>query len=377
MPVVLALALLLASAAPLAAGAQDAPPRPAISYQGRLLEASVPVTGSRSMTFAILDAEGAEAWSSGALTVNVSGGLYAVVLGKSPMPAIPEAVLGKAGLRLRLKVGATVLTPDVDLVPALQARAAFQFTGALAGDVEGTQEATVVTSLQGRPLDLLSAAPTAGQALVFDGTRWAAAAVAGPQGATGAAGPTGPQGLQGVAGAVGPTGPQGPQGLQGDAGAVGTASPDAAAALQVDSTTQGFLAPRLTAAQRAAIAAPADGLLVYQPDGARGLYAYDATGAAWTGPLSTATGTVTGVPALEGEGEPEAGFVAQEVAEVIPSASVAPADAATALWGLRYEQVLPYTVKAVQELKEENDVLRAELEQLKGELAELKALLRR
>ena len=52
----------------------------------------------------------------------------------------------------------------------------------------------------------------------------------------------------------------------------------------LNSTSQGFLAPRMTAAQRAAIAVPADQLLVTQTDGDsanRGLWRYDITSAAW------------------------------------------------------------------------------------------------
>lgn len=46
-----------------------------------------------------------------------------------------------------------------------------------------------------------------------------------------------------------------------------TFTPDGSALLELRSTTQGLLAPRMTAAQRAAIANPAPGLLVYQTDG--------------------------------------------------------------------------------------------------------------
>jgi hypothetical protein len=61
---------------------------------------------------------------------------------------------------------------------------------------------------------------------------------------------------------------------------IGTgASINASARLQVDSTTQGVLLPRMTATQRAAIASPAEGLIVVQTDGTQGLYLY--IGAAW------------------------------------------------------------------------------------------------
>jgi hypothetical protein len=56
--------------------------------------------------------------------------------------------------------------------------------------------------------------------------------------------------------------------------AVGTVTINASAKLQIDSTTQGFLPPRMTAAQRAAIASPVEGLIVFQSDGVVGLYLY-------------------------------------------------------------------------------------------------------
>ena len=130
----------------------------------------------------------------------------------------------------------------------------------------------------------------------------------------------GPNGLQGPQGPGGATGPQGPagsnasvtasnglsaasgvvklggtalaaatdiplagnsltfSGASGNVG-VGTAAPVSSAKLEVSSTTQGFLPPRLTAAERAAVASPVAGLLVFQTDGTQGIYYY--TGVAW------------------------------------------------------------------------------------------------
>lgn len=56
--------------------------------------------------------------------------------------------------------------------------------------------------------------------------------------------------------------------------------PDASAMLDVSSTTKGLLIPRMTGEQRAAIMAPANGLIVYQTDnallhGPRGFYLWD------------------------------------------------------------------------------------------------------
>ena len=66
---------------------------------------------------------------------------------------------------------------------------------------------------------------------------------------------------------------------------IGTATPDASAALDVAGTARGLLVPRLTAAQRAAIAAPATGLLVFQTDGAQPGFWFNAgtpAAPAWT-----------------------------------------------------------------------------------------------
>ncbi|MBE0660884.1 MAG: hypothetical protein IH597_00305 [Bacteroidales bacterium] len=53
------------------------------------------------------------------------------------------------------------------------------------------------------------------------------------------------------------------------------------AMLDVQSTTLGFLAPRMTQAERDAIVSPADGLLVYQINGEKGFYFYDASSQTW------------------------------------------------------------------------------------------------
>ncbi|HLC82255.1 MAG TPA: hypothetical protein VJI69_00400 [Bacteroidia bacterium] len=64
----------------------------------------------------------------------------------------------------------------------------------------------------------------------------------------------------------------------------------ASAMLDITSTTSGLLVPRMTAAQRAAIAAPATSLLVYQTDaGAMGIGFYFYNGTAWV-PFGTNNG---------------------------------------------------------------------------------------
>ncbi len=195
-------------------------PAPVLAYQGRLLEATLPVTGTRSFTFAILDGTGAELWNSGAQSVAVNTGLYGVELGAAPMPAIPTSVLAQANLKLRVTVSDIHLSPDTDLVPALQARSAFEVSGAFAGDISGTQNTITLLRLQGIPLDLTTNVPTPGQGLVYNGAKWV------PGNVSGTAGPQGPQGFTGPAGAAGAAGTQG---IAGPAGAEGVAGPAGAA----------------------------------------------------------------------------------------------------------------------------------------------------
>ncbi|MCC6599564.1 MAG: hypothetical protein IT223_02705 [Crocinitomicaceae bacterium] len=56
--------------------------------------------------------------------------------------------------------------------------------------------------------------------------------------------------------------------------------PAASAMLDVSSTDQGMLIPRMTATQKAAIAAPVQGLMIFQTDGDSGFWYYD--GLSWT-----------------------------------------------------------------------------------------------
>jgi sugar lactone lactonase YvrE len=58
---------------------------------------------------------------------------------------------------------------------------------------------------------------------------------------------------------------------------IGTTTPNNSAQLEIQSTSKGLLLPRMTAAQRAAISNPAQGLLVYQIDGSIGIYHFDGT----------------------------------------------------------------------------------------------------
>ena len=58
---------------------------------------------------------------------------------------------------------------------------------------------------------------------------------------------------------------------------IGTAAPNSSAVLELKSTSQGLLLPRLTSLQRAAIAFPPAGLLIFQTDDPSGLYYYNGT----------------------------------------------------------------------------------------------------
>lgn len=214
----LALALVSLPALP-ALVAQPVPPIPVLAYQGRLTESGLPVTGNRTFVFSILDGGGAELWTSGNQTVPVNSGLYAVLLGAAPMPTIPTTLLAQPNLKLHVVVSGTALAPDTDLVPALQARSAFEVTGAFAGDLGGTQNATTLLQLQGVPLDLTTAPPASGQGLVYNGTKWVPGTVASTPGPAGPQGPAGPEGPLGPIGPTGLTGPAGPQGPTGPSGA--------------------------------------------------------------------------------------------------------------------------------------------------------------
>lgn len=56
---------------------------------------------------------------------------------------------------------------------------------------------------------------------------------------------------------------------------IGTNVPDGSAALEVKDSARGILIPRMTATQRTSIASPAEGLMVYQIDGAKGFWYWD------------------------------------------------------------------------------------------------------
>jgi hypothetical protein len=70
---------------------------------------------------------------------------------------------------------------------------------------------------------------------------------------------------------------------------IGTITPNSSAMLDVTSTTQGMLTPRMTTAQRIAIGAPADGLMVYDTD-LKSFFHYNSSTLSWNGINSATTG---------------------------------------------------------------------------------------
>ncbi|MCX6546483.1 MAG: hypothetical protein NTW40_00285 [Acidobacteria bacterium] len=203
-----------------------AAPTPQLAYQGRLLEAGVAANGARSFVFSLKDPTGLELWNSGTQTVTVADGMYSVVLGSTGMTPISSSVLSSSGLKLHVVIGGVAMSPDVDLVPAFQARSAWELVGTFSGDLTGSQTQTVLTQIQGIPMDLTTTRPTTGQGLIYNGTKFVPSTVLGPTGAagaTGANGSTGATGATGATGLTGVTGATGPQGLKGDAGATGAA----------------------------------------------------------------------------------------------------------------------------------------------------------
>ena len=217
----------------------DPAPEPVLAYEGRLVESGTPVTGARSFVFSIVDSTGDELWNSGTQTLTVTGGLYGVALGATGMPVIPASLTLRANLSLRVNINGVQLSPDIALIPALQASVAWSVIGPFLGDVSGTQQTISVNKLQGTPINL-TAPPSAGEVLTFDGTSWIAAATSG---GAGSEGPAGPQGPQGVAGPAGPPGATGPMGLSGAPGAQGPSGAAGAAGANGNTVLNGAVDP--------------------------------------------------------------------------------------------------------------------------------------
>ena len=73
-------------------------------------------------------------------------------------------------------------------------------------------------------------------------------------------------------------------------------------------------------------------------------------------------------------GKPSIGFIAQELYKYIPEIVYKPENENEDLWSVDYEKLIPITVKAIQELKEEVDTLAKENQQLKEQLKQFQNL---
>jgi hypothetical protein len=80
-----------------------------------------------------------------------------------------------------------------------------------------------------------------------------------------------------------------------------------------------------------------------------------------------------GKPVFDGSSDRMLGFIAQDVEKIIPEAANKPSDPANQFWSLDYDRFAPVLVKAVQELKSENDSLKSQLDSLTKRLEKLEA----
>jgi alpha-tubulin suppressor-like RCC1 family protein len=146
-----------------------------LNHQGRLAVNGVNFEGSGQFKFALVNQTGnVTYWSNdgtgssgaeptAAVTLAVSKGLYAVLLGDVSVPnmtAVPTSVFENADVRLRVwfddgSNGFQLMTPDQRLVAspyaltadkANSATSATAFTGSLIGEVTGTQSATAISA---------------------------------------------------------------------------------------------------------------------------------------------------------------------------------------------------------------------------------------
>lgn len=140
-----------------------------LNHQGLVSVGGKNFDGSGQFKFALVDGEGTTSfWSndgtsngggepSNPVTLAVTKGLYSVLLGDvtlDKMTVIPVSALDNDGVRLRVwfsdgSNGFQQFSPDQRLAAtpyAIQAVEATGFSGSLAGDVTGTQGATVISA---------------------------------------------------------------------------------------------------------------------------------------------------------------------------------------------------------------------------------------
>ncbi len=73
----------------------------------------------------------------------------------------------------------------------------------------------------------------------------------------------------------------------------------------------------------------------------------------------------------QGQGREEIGFIAQDLYKIIPDVVTKPKDETKELWSLSYERMVPVLVKAIQELKQQNDEQQKLIEKLMKQNAEI------
>jgi hypothetical protein len=144
----------------------------AFTYQGRLNDGGNPANGTYDLRFALYNDANAGAQQGNLLTntaTGVTNGLFTVTLDFSNQ--FPGAARWlEIAARTNGGGGFILLSPRQQLTPtpyAIYSAASAGFSGSLGGDVTGSQGATMVTQLRGVPVS--SIAPTAGQALIYDG----------------------------------------------------------------------------------------------------------------------------------------------------------------------------------------------------------------
>lgn len=154
-----------------------------LSHQGKLMVHGTNYTGDAAFKFALVNAAGDTTWWSHdgtgtggeeptgtPVTLAVTRGVFSVNLGDTSVPnmtqPVPASVFGNDSVWLRVWVddginGSQRLTPDRRITPVGQAllaefvrspaASATNFSGPLLGDVTGTQQATLVTTVGGLP----------------------------------------------------------------------------------------------------------------------------------------------------------------------------------------------------------------------------------
>ena len=144
-----------------AALGQAAPPL--INYQGRLVDGSgAPVSGdSLAMRFTFLDGDTSSAtvlWGETHQAVQVTGGLYSVILGS--VNPIPPSALAGSTVYLEVRVGGEVLSPRQRLTSApfaISAANSSSLGGAPAGDYYSKAQVDSLLAAMQAQIDALSA----------------------------------------------------------------------------------------------------------------------------------------------------------------------------------------------------------------------------